>query len=177
MKGTKAASRYAKALLDLAIENNKLESVVADMAYLMETSEDSIEFGAFLRSPIVNSEKKIAILNSIFGQFDEITARFINLVTKNRREALLPDIAFSFSAQVKEYKGIVPLTLVSAAPLSESTKAEILKKIGQKVKGELELTEKIDQDLIGGFIVRMGDTQIDASVASQFSNLKQRLTR
>lgn len=177
MKGTKAASRYAKALLELAIENNKADQVAADMKYLLETSDQSKEFSAFLNSPIVRTDKKIEIINEIFGQFEDITTKFVNLVTKNRREMLLPDIAFSFSAQVKEYKGIVPLTLVSAAPLSESTKAEILKKIGQKVKGELELTEKIDQDLIGGFIVRMGDTQIDASVASQFSNLKQRLTR
>jgi F-type H+-transporting ATPase subunit delta len=177
MKGTKAASRYAKALLDLAIENNRLDSVVADMAYLMETSEDSSEFGTFLRSPIVNSEKKIAILNSIFGQFDEITTRFINLVTKNRREALLPAIAFSFDAQVKQHKGIVPVTLLSAAPINAETRAMIMKKISSSVKGELEITEKIDKDLIGGFIVRMGDTQIDASVSSQFNNLKQRLIR
>lgn len=177
MIGTKAASRYAKALLDLAIENNKLDSVIADMAYLLETSEDSNEFGTFLRSPIVNSEKKISILNSIFGHFDEVTTRFINLVTKNRREALLPAIAFSFDAQVKEYRGIVPVTLLSAAPLSSETKAIIMKKISSSVKGELEITEKIDNELIGGFIVRMGDTQIDASVSSQFNNLKQRLTR
>lgn len=177
MKGTKAASRYAKSLLELAIENNKVDQVAADMKYLLETSDQSNDFNAFLKSPIVRSDKKIEILNEIFGQFEEITTRFVHLVTKNRREMLLPGIAFSFDAQVKEYKGIVPLTLVSATPLSESTKAEILKKIAQKVKGELELTEKIDKDLIGGFIVRMGDTQIDASVSSQLNNLKQRLTR
>lgn len=177
MKGTKAASRYAKALLDLAIENDKLDAVVADMAFLMATSEDSNEFGTFLRSPIVSSEKKVSILNSIFGHFDELTTRFMNLVTKNRRESLLPAIAFSFDAQVKQYRGIVPVTLISAAPLNSETKVMIMKKISSSVKGELEITEKIDNELIGGFIVRMGDTQIDASVSSQFNNLKQRLTR
>lgn len=177
MKGTKAASRYAKALLELAIENNKVDQVAADMKYLLETNNQSKEFNTFLNSPVVRTDKKIEIIHEIFGQFEDITSKFVDLVTKNRREMLLPGIAFSFDAQVKEYKGIIPLTLISASPLGDSTKSEILKKIGQKVKGELELTEKIDQDLIGGFIVRMGDTQIDASVSSQFNNLKQHLTR
>lgn len=177
MKGTKAASRYAKALLELAIENNKVDQIAADMKYFLETCEETKEFDAFLHSPIIRSDKKIAIFKEIFGQFEEITSRFVDLVTKNRREMLLPAIAFSFGSQVKEYKGIVPLTLFSATALSESTINEILKKISLSVKGELELSEKIDTDLIGGFIVRMGDTQIDASVSSQFNNLKQRLTR
>jgi F-type H+-transporting ATPase subunit delta len=177
MKGTKAASRYAKALLELAIEHNKVDQVSADMRYLLETCEQSTDFIAFLNSPVVSSDKKISILDEIFGQFEEITVRFVHLVTKNKRELLLPSIAFSFDAQVKEYKGIVPVTLISAVQLSDSVKSDILSKVGKTVKGELELTEKIDKDLIGGFIVRMGDTQIDASVSSQFNNLKQRLTR
>lgn len=177
MKGTKAAARYAKALLDLAIENNKVDQVAADMKYIGEVSAETKEFALFLNSPIVKSDKKIAILKEIFGQFEEITARFVDLVAKNRREALLPEIAHSFNSQVKEYKGIVPITLFSAVPLADDTKKAILDRISATVKGQLEVTEKIDKDLIGGFVVRMGDTQIDASVSRQFNNLKQRLTR
>ena len=102
---------------------------------------------------------------------------FIKQVANNRREFLLPEIAFSFDAQLKEYKGIVPITIVSAAPLNSATRESILNKINASVKGELEVSEVIDADLIGGFMVRMGDMQIDASVASQLNNLKQRLTR
>jgi len=78
---------------------------------------------------------------------------------------------------VKEYKGIVPITIVSAKQLEDSTRRIILEKVENSVTGQLEVTELIDDSLIGGFIVRMGDKQIDASVASQFNELKQRLTR
>jgi F-type H+-transporting ATPase subunit delta len=177
MKGTKAASRYATALLELAIENNMVDQVAADMKYLSEVSEETREFKVFLKSPVIKSDKKIAVINEIFGQFEELTRGFVNLVTKNRRENLLPDIADAFDAQVKHYKGIVPVTLVSAVRLDDTTKAQILSKLNGMVKGELEVTEKIDADLIGGFVVRMGDTQIDASVSRQLNDLKQRLTR
>ncbi len=177
MKGTKAASRYAKALLDLAIENNMVDQVAADMKYLSEVSGETKEFIVFLNSPVIKSDKKIDVLNEIFGQFEELTRRFVNLVTKNRRESLLPEIAHSFDAHVKEYKGIVPVTLISAVQLDGSTKDQILSKLNGMVKGQLEVTEKIDADLIGGFVVRMGDTQIDASVSRQLNDLKQRLTR
>jgi F-type H+-transporting ATPase subunit delta len=102
---------------------------------------------------------------------------FLKLITKNGREGLLPEIAEAFAALVRESKGIVSVSLISAAPLDASTKDAITKKVQGLVSGQLEIEEKIDESLIGGFVVRMGDTQIDASVASQFNKLKQRLTR
>jgi F-type H+-transporting ATPase subunit delta len=177
MKGTKAASRYAKALLELAIEQNKLDRIAADMAYLAKINHDEKDFAVLLNSPVVKSDKKIAIFNELFGQFDELTTKFINLITKNRREGLLAEIAHSFEAQVKEYKGIVPVTLISATALDNATKEAILAKVKGSINGQPEITEVIDEELIGGFIVRMGDKQIDASIARQFNNLKQRLTR
>ena len=86
-------------------------------------------------------------------------------------------ISVEFEAQVKAYKGIVPITLVSAIPLEASTKEAILAKVRGSVKGTLEVTEEIDPSIIGGFLVKMGDTRIDASVSSQLNKLKQRLTR
>lgn len=177
MKGTKAASRYAKALLELAIEQNKLDKIAADMAYLAKVNHDEKDFAVLLHSPVVKADKKIAIFNELFGQFDELTTKFIDLIAKNRRESLLAEIAHSFEAQVKEYKGIVPVTLISATALDNATKDAILAKVKGSIKGQPEITEVIDEELIGGFIVRMGDKQIDASIASQFNNLKQRLTR
>lgn len=177
MKGTKAASRYAKALLELAIEQNKLDKIAADMAYLAKVNHDEKDFAVLLNSPVVKADKKIAIFNELFGQFDELTTKFIDLIAKNRRESLLAEIAHSFEAQVKEYKGIVPVTLISATALDNATKDAIIAKVKGSVNGQPEITEVIDDELIGGFIVRMGDRQIDASIASQFNNLKQRLTR
>ncbi len=177
MKNTKVASRYAKALLDLAIEQNNVDAVLGDMKFLLQANNDTRDFELLIASPIVNSDKKISIFEKIFEQFEKVSLEFVKLITTNRREALLPEIAESFEAQVKEHKGIVPLTLTSAVKLDDKTKEAILAKIQATVKGQLEVKEVIDEELIGGFMVRMGDTQIDASVASQLNNLKQRLTR
>lgn len=177
MKNTKAASRYAKALLELAIEQKKIDSVLGDMQFLLRTSDEIRDFALLIASPIINADKKISIFEKVFEQFEEVSMAFIRLVTKNRREDLLPQIAASFEAQLKEYRGIVPITLISAVKLEDSTKNGILAKVQAAVNGTLEVTEEIDSSLIGGFMVRMGDVQIDASVSSQFNNLKQRLTR
>ncbi len=176
MKSTKVASRYAKALLELAIEQNKVEAVLGDMNFLFQAT-DSREFELLIASPIINASKKISIFEVIFDQFEELTMAFVKLITKNGREDLLPAIASSFELQVKEHKGIVPVTLLSVTPLDQGTKDIIFDKLKGKVNGTFEVTEQLDESLIGGFIVRTGDMQIDASVASQFNNLKQRLTR
>ncbi len=177
MKSTKAASRYAKALLELAIEKNLVDQVAGDMKYLAEVSADNRDFELLLTSPVIKADKKISIFESLFGQFEEVTTMFLNLVTKKGRESLLPNIAWSFDMLVKEYKGIVSVQLVSATKLNDATRKLILEKVGASVEGELEINEIIDESLIGGFIVRMGDKQIDASISSQFNNLKQRLTK
>ena len=177
MKSTKVASRYAKSLLELAIDQKKIDAVLGDMHFLLQTNNSSRDFELLLSSPIINSDKKIAVFELIFEQFEQLTMAFIKLITKNRRESMLAVIAEEFDRQVKEYKGIIPITIVSATSLAEDTKQKIIDKVKSSVKGELEITEEIDESLIGGFMVKMGDTRIDASVLSQFNNLKQRLTR
>lgn len=177
MKSTKVAARYAKALLDLAIEQKNVDSVLGDMQFLLQVNNEARDFELLIASPIVKADKKMEIFKLVFEQFETLSMSFIELITKNRRESYLPAIAEAFEAQVKEYKGIVPMTLVSAAPLDGATKDAIVAKVQSGVKGTLEINEVIDEELIGGFVVKMGDVQIDASVASQFNNLKQRLTR
>ena len=177
MKGTKVAARYAKALLELAVERKTVDSVLGDMQFLLQVNNEARDFELLIASPIVKADKKLEIFKQVFEQFEELTMSFVELITKNGREAYLPAIAEAFEAQVKEHKGILPMTLVSAAALDAKTKDAIVAKVQSGVNGTLEITEVIDEELIGGFMVKMGDVQIDASVASQFNNLKQRLTR
>ena len=177
MKSTKSASRYAKALLELAIEQQKLESIESNMSRILEAAKETNEFQVFLDSPIINLDKKVAVLNSLFGEFEPLTLSFLALITKNGRERLITEIAQSYISQVKEFKGIIPISITSARKLDESTKATILAKINASVTGTLEITELIDESLIGGFIVTMGDKQIDASVVSQLARMKQELTK
>lgn len=177
MKGTKSASRYARALLELAIENNKLEVISSDIKALLAAHADTREFQLFLDSPVINSDKKNLIFKELFGQFDTITTSFVSLIIKNRRENILAAIASSFEEQMKAHLGIIPMTLFSASPLDAATKAAIVSKVQASVSGTLEVEEKTDASLLGGFVVQMGHTRIDASVSNQLNNLKQRLSR
>lgn len=177
MRNTKVAARYARALLDLAIEQGNLDSVLGDMQVFLATVRDSRDFELLLSSPLVKADKKIEIFQMAFEPFEKSTQDFLALITNNRREAILGDIALAFEAQVKEHRGIVPMTLTSAIALDASTRDAIIAKIQKSVTGTLEVEQKIDESLIGGFVVRMGDHQIDASVVNQLNNLKQRLTR
>jgi len=177
MKGTKAAGRYAQALLELALENNKIEVIEGDMKYLLDVNNVSPEFQLLLNSPIIKSDKKIAIFKTLFPQFEGLSFSFVSMIVENGREKDLPLIAIAFEGLVKAHKGIVAVTLTTAVPTDAVTKKVILDKVQKEVKGILEVTEKIDKSLIGGFIVRIGDKQFDASVANQFRELKQRLTR
>ncbi|NVK66081.1 MAG: ATP synthase F1 subunit delta [Flavobacteriales bacterium] len=177
MRNTKVAARYAKALLELALEQKNLDSVVGDMEVFSATVQSSHDFELLLLSPVVKADKKIEIFQKVFEAFEKTTHDFLALVTNSKREALLGDIALAFDGLVKEYKGIVPVTITSAVALDASTKDAIIAKVQASVEGTLEVEEKIDESLIGGFVVRMGDFRIDASVVSQLNNLKQRLTR
>jgi F-type H+-transporting ATPase subunit delta len=170
MKGTKSSIRYAKALLELSIEQGKVDLVSNDITFFCNSCKDSHDLMVFLKSPVINSDKKILILNELFSHFDTLTKSFFRLITKNRREAILFLIAESFLNLVREFKGIIPVTLISAIKLEKPTKDKILSKV--KTTGKIELSEIIDPNLIGGFIVRIGDVQVDASVDSQLKRLK-----
>lgn len=177
MKGFKVAGRYAQSLLELAEERNSTDAILQDMEYLIDATNESRDFNVFLNSPIINSTKKSSILDKVFENFQEISIGFIRLITKNRREMLLPLIAEEYIAKVKAMRGIVPVSITSATALDAAVKTTILAKLEKGFDGTIELNEKIDADLIGGFVVRMGDTRIDASVSNQLNELKQRLTR
>ncbi|MEY4288006.1 MAG: hypothetical protein RLZZ30_94 [Bacteroidota bacterium] len=177
MKSTKSAGRYAKALLELALDQNKIEVIEGNMEQILTVAADAHDFQVFLNSPLIKVDKKIEVIKSIFGNFDALSLSFLELVANNGRESLITEIATAFLGQLKEHRGIVPVTIVSAQALDAKTKEQITAKIKAAVQGTLEITETIDETLIGGFIVRMGDHQIDASVSNQLNRLKQELVK
>ena len=173
MASSKSASRYATALLDLAIEQKSIDKVNADMIELSNLCKESDELRNMLKSPIVNDLKKVEAFNAIFGKsWDEMSLKFIALIVKNSRANIIPHIADSFVDQYRRQLGILDVQLTSATKLEDATKAQILAKIEKNFEGKIELHESIDKDLIGGFVVRIDDKQIDASIANQLSNLK-----
>ena len=171
------ASRYAKSLLDLAVEKGQLEAVYADMLQVKSLCENSKEFVTFLRSPIINADKKVSTLTAVFeGKLNAITSGFLTIVANKRRESVIPQMAESFVEQYKIQKNILTAIVTSAKGLDETTKQQALALVKAQLNGEVELVEKIDPNIIGGFVLKIGDKQIDKSVARQLSNLKKQLT-
>lgn len=172
MKGAKVASRYAQSLLDLAIEKGSADAVNQDMVDLATTCRESKDLANLLRSPIIDSKKKMEIFGKLFGaSMNEMSMGFINLIVKNSREGILIEIAESCTMQYKEYKRILDVKVVSAVPLEAAVRDKIIAKVKESFDGTIELVEEVDASLVGGFVVRMGDKMIDTSIASQLKNL------
>lgn len=173
MKGSKVASRYAKALLDLAVEQNTLDAVNTDMVNVAEVFEASKDLATALKSPIISPAKKVEILESVFTKNQSpMSIGFMKLIVKKTRAGLIPEIADSFVSLYKKHNNILDVYLTSAIVLDQPVKEKILSKIKLKFTGKINLIEKLDPSLIGGFIVRIDDNQLDASISSQLTNLK-----
>lgn len=171
------ASRYAKSLLDLAVEKGQLDAVYADMLQIKEVAAGSKEFVTFLNSPVIKTDKKTAVLNTLFeGKLSDLTLKFLIIVASKRRESVIPEMASAFIDQYKAHKNILTAVVTSASGLDAATRQKALDLVKSQMKGEIELVEKTDASLIGGFILKIGDKQIDRSVSRQLTNLKKELT-
>jgi F-type H+-transporting ATPase subunit delta len=173
MRNTRATLRYAKSLLELAKEQNSLEESKADMQAVVSICQTSKELVLLLKSPVVKTDKKLAIVAEIFSDFTPLTLSFIYLITRKKREALLFDIAKRFLSLYKIDQGIESAVLTTATPLDDDSRALVLDFIKKQGVSQVDLTEQVDESLIGGAILRLGDKQLDASVARQIKDLKQ----
>jgi len=167
MPNPRLASRYAKSLIDLAIERGQLETVYSDMLYLNQLVKVSRDFLNLLRSPIVPGDKKLAVIDAIAGKnISELTSAFAKLLVNKGREADMPEITSAFIKQYKDKKGIHIIKLTTAVPVSEDLKKSIVDQVKKTSNMEqIELEEKVDPNIIGGFVLQAGDRLIDASIA------------
>ena len=143
MKDTIVAARYAKSLLDLSIELKSLKVVLANMKMIYAVCSENSELTAVLKSPIIKSDKKLSILNEIFGkQICPLTQKFLNLLSVKTRESYIMDIAEQFLNQYKLNKGITSALVISASALDDSSRKRILEMVKTSSKSEVELEEK-----------------------------------
>jgi F-type H+-transporting ATPase subunit delta len=170
------ANRYAKSLMELAAETKQVEVVRADMKTIEHVCKENREFELFLNSPVIKTDKKISVMNELFkGKVSDLTLSFLNLITSKHRESIINQIAAAFDDQYKTNKNIFTAVVTSASGLDAATKQKVTDLIKSQMNGEVELIEKIDASTIGGFILRIGDKQLDKTVARQLSNLKKEL--
>ena len=175
MSVTRIASRYAKSLLDLAQEQDKLERVLEDVQAFQKATEQR-DFFLLLKSPIVNPSKKGTILKEIFsGKFDELSMAFINIVLRKGREGYLPDIAKEFLLQYKALKHISTVKLTTATPISADSLDAIKRQLegSSKTDNNIQIETAVNPDIIGGFVIEFDDKLYDASIAHKLGQLKK----
>jgi len=174
MADQRVASRYVKSLLGLAVEQNSLEEVNRDMQMFDALCDNNRDFLVMLRSPIIKHERKRDILEKIFkGKVHNLTWAILDIITRKNREPLLPAIANDFHRAYNEYHGIGLASVTTATAIDASIRAE-LEAVARKLSGQkkTELVEKIDPSLIGGFILNVGDQQIDTSISGKLNALR-----
>ncbi len=175
MNNPRLAGRYAKSLLDLAIEQNTLEAVLADVKKLNTITGANRDFAALLRSPVVSSDKKGKIIEAVIeGKVSQLTFSFVQLLTRKSRESFLIEIVKAFIEQYNELKNIHKLKITTAAPISEELKAAIVAKVKADAGIEnIELETLVQEELIGGFKMEMGGNLVDATVLHDLKFVKK----
>jgi len=175
MPNPRLAARYAKSILDLAIEKGQLEEVYNDMLFLQQAFRSSRELLVMIKSPVIKADKKDKVLDAIMaGKVSVITSTFNKLLLSKGREFYLPEIITAFIDQYKVYKGIHMVKLTTAVPVSEELKKTIVDKISaDKSLKNIELVTAVDEKLIGGFVLEIGDELVDASIAFDLRNIKK----
>jgi F-type H+-transporting ATPase subunit delta len=175
MLNPRVASRYAKSILDLAVEKGQLEEVYNDMLYLQQLNKGSKEFLTLLRSPVVKPDVKIKAINAVTaGNISALTTSFTTLLINKARESVLPEVITSFIEQYKQQKNINTVKLTTATPVSEEVKKSIVAQVKKVSKMDnIDLQTEINPDIIGGFVLQAGDQLIDASIAYDLKTISR----
>ncbi|WP_370088896.1 ATP synthase F1 subunit delta [Ekhidna sp.] len=172
------AVRYATPILELAEEKNVLDSVKADMESFLNVCEESRDFSLMLKSPIISHFKKADILKKVFtGKVNELTLQSFDIITRKSRESLLEDIAKEFLHLYNVKKGFSEVSVTTSIKLDADMK-KAFEKLAKDITGkEPILKEKVDPEIVGGYILRLGDRQLDESVSGQLKDLKLKFSK
>lgn len=175
MQNPRLATRYAKSILEIAVEQNQLEEIFKDMLLMQSICKSNKDFVALLKSPIIKADKKGKILDAILsGKISDITFKFNNLLVVKGREAYLPEIINAFLDQYRKLKGIYKVKLTTAIPVSEELKASIIDQLSSRTDMQhIELETAVKDELIGGFVLEMGDNLVDASIQRDLRDIRK----
>jgi len=169
----RAAIRYAQAVLDIANANNNASDVNRDMELITEVVKENAELAIFLQNPVINSQVKENALNEIFAKVTSGTKGLFQLLTSNQRFEILAEIAIKFKELYDESRGIQVATVTTAIPMSKELEVKVLSKIKEISTKNISIVNVIDPAIIGGFILKIGDTQYNASVLNKIQRLQR----
>ncbi|MFC4633801.1 ATP synthase F1 subunit delta [Dokdonia ponticola] len=174
MGSTRAAIRYAKAVLDLSKDSGTTDAVLQDMKDIAATLTGSKDLRVALQSPVIKAEDKRAVLKDVFKGSSKATTGLIDILIDNNRVHILSNVATSFVDLYNKSQGVQMATVTTAIAISPEIEAKVLAKVTELTGStDVRLDNIIDESIIGGFILRTGDTQYNASIASQLGRLKR----
>lgn len=174
MRTSKVAKRYAQGLLNFTQETGNTEAVFSEMGDIVKTISQSKELQNFFNSPIIDVKKKLSVADEIFKSFSPVAKNLISLVIKHGRENQLQYIAEEFINKVEDSKGVQRITLTSATQLSDDNIQRILQSTNLvNHDNKFDVKSIINPEILGGYILRVGDQQVDASVKSKLNRLKK----
>ncbi len=176
MSDSRAALRYAKAILDLAVENKATDALEKDMKAIVATVSESNELREMLASPVIKGSAKKEALLAIFKGADKITEGVIGMLVDNKRVSMLNEVALKYLILNEKLKGKDVAFVTTAVPLTADLEKKVLQKVGDLTGNKVTIENNIDESIIGGFVLRVGDLQYDASIANKLSNLKREFT-
>lgn len=176
MAGTRAAIRYAKAVLSLAIEKQVAEAINADMVLISKTLKANQELDLAIKNAVVKSEDKKAILSQVFPDANAMTLELFKVLDANKRLDLMEAVADKFSELFDIQNGKESATVTTAVAITEDVEAKVLAKIKELTNKAVTVKNIVDESILGGFILRVGDIQYNASIANKLNKLKREFT-
>jgi F-type H+-transporting ATPase subunit delta len=175
MNDSKISVRYSRALFQSAVEKGILGKVDHDMKLILEVCRIP-EVAGFLKSPIIVPSKKTEILHKLLGEnVQDITLSLIDIVVKNGRERSLPAIARVFISETLKYNGVTDSLLTTAVKVDDEVRERIVSLIEEIFKTKISLNDSVDPDIIGGFVLRVGDNYVDASIRNKLRKIRKEL--
>jgi F-type H+-transporting ATPase subunit delta len=176
MNEARAAIRYAKATLDFAVDKKAADKVEKDMRNIAAVISENAELQNVLSSPVVKSEVKKSSLNAIFKGSNAITLGLIDTLTSNKRIEMLQEVAYKYIILFEKMKGEDVAYVTTAVPLTAALEKKILAQVTKLTGNKVTIENKVDESIVGGFTLRVGDLQYDASVANKLNGLKREFT-
>ncbi len=176
MVGTRAAIRYAKAVLSLASDNKKAEAVQLDMALISSSIANNESLDNVLKSPVVNLSDKAAVLNTLFPSISPESKSLFSTLVKNKRVSILGQIATQYGILYDQVNNKEKAFVTTAIPITSELELKVMTKLKSLTTKDVTLIKYVDEKILGGFVLRVGDQQYDASVSNQLNILKNKFT-
>ena len=172
---TRAALRYAKAVFNLAKINEQDETVYKDMQLLSDTIAESKDLKLLLESPIIKAADKVKTVEAVFaGKLNNYSLGLVKLLANNKRLNLLKSVAGDYQVIYQHSKSVDTATVITAVPINAALEAKVIAKVKEITGNETTLVNEVKPEIIGGFILRVGDKQYDASIAKSFTALERK---